>query len=54
MPGTLEVQVGERVHPGQPLGRAGSRGFVHWMLKKAGARNGPYGDILDPMPYLCR
>lgn len=52
MPGTLEVQVGERVQPGQPLGRAGSRGFIHWMLKKGGARNGPYGDILDPMPYL--
>ncbi|GBD08166.1 hypothetical protein HRbin22_00399 [Candidatus Thermoflexus japonica] len=52
MPGTLEVRAGERVQPGQPLGRAGSRGFIHWTLKKEGARNGLYGDILDPMPYL--
>ncbi|HXF70033.1 MAG TPA: peptidoglycan DD-metalloendopeptidase family protein [Thermoflexus sp.] len=52
MPGTLEVRAGERVRPGQPLGRAGSKGFVHFTLKKVGARNGAYGDILDPTPYL--
>ncbi len=52
MMGALEVRVGEWVRSGQPLGRAGPQGFIHWMLKKEGARNGAYGDILDPIPYL--
>ncbi len=52
MPGALAVQVGERVQAGQLIGRAGSRGFIHFMLKKKGARNGAYGDILDPMPCM--
>ncbi|MCS6964980.1 peptidoglycan DD-metalloendopeptidase family protein [Thermoflexus sp.] len=52
MPGALEVQAGEWVQTGQPLGRAGSRGFIHLTVKKEGARNGAYGDILDPMVFL--
>ncbi|MCS7252313.1 MAG: SH3 domain-containing protein [Thermoflexus sp.] len=52
MPGALEVQAGEWVQTGQPLGRAGFRGFIHLTVKKEGARNGAYGDILDPMLFL--
>ncbi len=52
LPGLLEVRVGEPVRSGQRLGYAGSKGFVHMTLKKEGARNGAYGDILDPTPYL--
>lgn len=52
MPGTLEVRAGEHVRSGQRLGRAGSKGFIHLTLKREGARNGIWGDILDPTPYL--
>jgi len=53
MPGTLAVREGEPVERGQMLGRAGPLGFIHFMLKKEGAWNGLYGDILDPTPYLA-
>jgi arginine/ornithine N-succinyltransferase beta subunit len=52
MPGSLVVRAGEFVQAGRMLGRVGPEGFVHFMLKKEGARNGPYGDILDPSPHL--
>jgi murein DD-endopeptidase MepM/ murein hydrolase activator NlpD len=52
MPGSPVARAGEFVRAGQALGRAGSDGFVHFMLRKEEARNGPYGDILDPSPHL--
>lgn len=51
------VKVGQEVRAGQLIGHAGKTGkttgpHLHLSLKKRGAQNGGYGELIDPEPFL--
>jgi murein DD-endopeptidase MepM/ murein hydrolase activator NlpD len=55
--GSARVHVGEVVTAGQLIGLADSTGnssaaHLHLSLKKIGAKNGGYGELIDPEPFL--
>lgn len=57
--GSPKVAVDDVVQAGQAIALAGSTGnssgpHVHLTLKKIGAKNGGYGEIIDPEPFFKR
>ncbi len=55
--GSAVVKVGERVKAGRLIALADNTGnsgaaHLHLSLKKRGEKNGGYGELIDPAPYL--